>query len=96
MLVWYLGNAMPAPVAWVAAVALFGWGHFCQGRKGMIQTAMVGALMLALYVISGTLWVSMVLHVVIDVNSGLFGAWVVGRAEAEEPESRPAAPAAGQ
>jgi len=84
VLLWYLLNYMPAPVAWVAAAVLFGWGHFYQGPKGMIQTAMVGAAMLALYVISGSLWVSMAVHVAIDVNSGLFAAWLLRQVRADK------------
>ncbi len=71
------GNAF---VAFGVAVAAFGAMHLYQGRAGVIATTLVGALMAAVYLMTGELWLAMVLHALIDLNSlalrpALTGAW---------------------
>ena len=71
------GNAF---VAFGVAVAAFGAMHLYQGRAGVIATTLVGALMAAIYLMTGELWLAMVLHALIDLNSlvlrpALSGAW---------------------
>ena len=67
-------------VAFGAAVAAFGAMHVYQGRAGVIATTLVGALMAAVYLMTGELWLAMLLHALIDLNSlvlrpMLTGAW---------------------
>ena len=67
-------------VAFGVAVAAFGAMHVYQGRAGVIATTLVGALMAAVYLMTGELWLAMVLHALIDLNSlvlrpMLTGAW---------------------
>ena len=67
-------------VAFGFAVAAFGAMHLYQGRAGVIATTLVGALMAAVYLMTGELWLAMVLHALIDLNSLvlrpiLTGAW---------------------
>ena len=71
------GNAF---VAFGVAVAAFGAMHLYQGRAGVIATTLVGALMAAIYLMTGELWLAMLLHALIDLNSlvlrpALTGAW---------------------
>ncbi|PTQ64002.1 CAAX prenyl protease-like protein [Sphingomonas sp. PP-CE-3G-477] len=71
------GNAF---VAFGVAVAAFGAMHLYQGRAGVIATTLVGALMAAVYLMTGELWLAMLLHALIDLNSlalrpALTGAW---------------------
>ncbi len=71
------GNAF---VAFGVAIAAFGAMHLYQGRAGVIATTLVGALMAAIYLMSGELWLAMLLHALIDLNSlalrpALTGAW---------------------
>lgn len=47
---------------------LFGIVHLYQGWKGVLQTAYLGAILFFLYVGTGTLWVPIVLHFLIDVK----------------------------
>ena len=56
----------------VSAV-IFGLAHAYQGTRGILQTGAVGVVMGILYLVTGTLWVPMALHALIDVNSGLLG-----------------------
>ncbi len=67
-------------VAFGVAVVAFGAMHLYQGRAGVIATTLVGALMAAVYLMTGELWLAMVLHALIDLNSlalrpALTGAW---------------------
>jgi len=67
-------------LAFGVAVAAFGAMHVYQGRAGVIATTLVGALMAAVYLMTGELWLAMVLHALIDLNSLvlrpiLTGAW---------------------
>ncbi|PZO73401.1 MAG: CPBP family intramembrane metalloprotease [Sphingomonas taxi] len=71
------GNAF---VAFGVAIAAFGAMHLYQGRAGVIATTLVGALMAAIYLMTGELWLAMLLHALIDLNSlalrpALTGAW---------------------
>jgi membrane protease YdiL (CAAX protease family) len=71
------GNAF---VAFGVAIAVFGAMHLYQGRAGVIATTLVGALMAAIYLMTGELWLAILLHALIDLNSlalrpVLTGAW---------------------
>lgn len=64
--------ALIAPV-WAAAIGatvLFLLGHAYQGPKGMIRIIPISALLALLFVISGSLWPGMLLHVVVDLAAG--------------------------
>jgi uncharacterized protein len=77
---WYLPLWVAAP----ASIVLFGFGHLYQGVKGVIGTAIIGAVMLALYAFTGSLWVSILLHGVYDFMGGEFGRRVLyGRDHAD-------------
>jgi len=70
-LLWYLSCLVPTVAAWLAGALLFGMAHAYQGSGGVLRTGLVGAGLVALYVISGSLWLPMILHAFVDVNSGL-------------------------
>jgi len=71
LLIWYLSQFMGLPLAVVGSSALFGLAHLYQGRKGIVQTGIVGLVFALLYVVTGTLWVVMLLHTLVDMNSGV-------------------------
>lgn len=48
---------------------LFGALHLYQGVAGIIGTTVIGAIMMALYVVSGSIAVPIVLHAIIDLRS---------------------------
>jgi membrane protease YdiL (CAAX protease family) len=77
LIVLVTGNAF---IAFGVAIAVFGAMHLYQGRAGVIATTLVGALMAAIYLMTGELWLAMLLHALIDLNSlvlrpMLTGAW---------------------
>jgi membrane protease YdiL (CAAX protease family) len=71
LLIWYLDALVPTVVALFVAAALFGMAHAYQGTRGVAQTGLVGLGLVVLYVITGTLWVPIVVHAFFDLNSGL-------------------------
>lgn len=55
----------------MASTLMFGLGHSYQGAAGIVKTGMVGLLMAGAYVGTGTLLAPVLLHVVIDMTSGM-------------------------
>lgn len=56
--------------ALVVTSVAFGMAHLYQGRRGMLRTGMVGAVLGGLAWASGTLWLVVVLHAVVDMVQG--------------------------
>jgi len=50
---------------------VFGLGHAYQGWRGIVKTGMIGLVMAGLYLLTGSLWAPIVLHIVIDITSGM-------------------------
>jgi len=82
-LLWVLTHHLPLlPSAAITAV-LFGLGHLYQGAKGVAQTGLFGAFLVAVYLLTGSLLMPMLLHAAMDLHSGhlLYRAY---RREAED------------
>ncbi|MCB9893580.1 MAG: CPBP family intramembrane metalloprotease [Planctomycetes bacterium] len=75
---WYL----PLWAAACIAVVMFGFAHTYQGVKGIVSTAVVGGVLMVLYLVTGSLWVSMFAHAVYDIQGGLFAHWALYREDA--------------
>lgn len=59
---------------WVAlglSAILFGLGHAYQGPWGVLKTGFVGLILGALYMGTGSLWAPILVHFVLDLNSGV-------------------------
>ena len=65
-----LANGIGLWPAAVVACALFGLLHAYQGQKGVINTTLVGVAMTAFVAITGSVIPAMVLHALIDIQSG--------------------------
>lgn len=78
------------PAWWVLLLALaFGWAHLYQGRAGVLATALVGAVLAAICVVTASLLVPMVLHVLIDLRALLISVPPDGdrpRADDDRPD----------
>lgn len=74
-------------VAFGLAAAAFGAMHLYQGWVGVAATTVVGGLLTAAYLISGSLWVAMLLHTLLDLNALVLRPLLLGLAR------RPAPPA---
>jgi hypothetical protein len=67
----YLDALVPVVPALVLSSALFGMAHAYQGNRGVLQTGLVGLVLGGFFLLSGSLWVPMLLHAAVDMNSGL-------------------------
>ena len=70
-LMWYLGMFLETWVAGVVVTLAFGLAHAYQGLNKVPQIVLVGAAFLCLYLLTGSLLLSMVLHIAVD--------WIQGR-----------------
>jgi membrane protease YdiL (CAAX protease family) len=66
-----------ALLAFAASALIFGAVHFYQGWAGVIGTTLAGALFTGLYLASGTIWVPVVLHSVMNLNSLWLRPWLI-------------------
>ena len=55
----------------LVGAAIFGFAHLYQGAAGVIGTGMIGFLLGAIYLLSGTLLLPIVLHTLIDARAAL-------------------------
>ncbi|QAV71296.1 CPBP family intramembrane metalloprotease [Salinibacterium sp. UTAS2018] len=60
------GNAV---VAIIASLLLFGLMHSYQGLAGIIVTTVLGAIFMAIYVLTGSILVTIIAHALIDLRS---------------------------
>ncbi len=57
-----------ALAGFVLATLLFGAMHAYQGWRGVVATTLFGGVMAGVYLVSGALWLVMLLHALIDLN----------------------------
>ena len=68
-----LASLAPLTGTWQAVILssiIFGLGHAYQGMTGVVKTALIGLFLALLTVFSGSIFVAMLLHVVVDLTSG--------------------------
>ena len=95
------GNAV---ISVVGSVLLFGVMHSYQGVAGIVITTVIGALFMALYVLSGSILVAIIAHAVLDLRSLVVIPMAVSRVHlidgrlnplAFPPQRTPAVPEVG-
>lgn len=69
-LIWYLNAWLGVIPAALVASVVFGFGHAYQGPRGILLTTLVGVFMSAVYLLTGSLYASMVIHALMDLYSG--------------------------
>ena len=72
-LIWYLSQAWSLGVAALLSTVAFGIAHGYQGWRQVPSITAVGAALTGLYLLTGTLWASIALHIAIDVLQGRLG-----------------------
>jgi membrane protease YdiL (CAAX protease family) len=65
--------------AFALAAVLFGLVHLYQGWKGVLATGAMGAFMSFVYLLSGSLWLVVLVHVLIDLNGLLLRPFLARR-----------------
>ena len=69
-MIWYLSQLMPVWAAAVVSTVGFGLAHAYQGASNVPKVILVGAAFTLLYLLTGSLWLPMVLHAVFDIVQG--------------------------
>jgi len=67
---WYLAHFMPMWAVVLVSSIAFGLGHTYQGAGGAVRVALIGIAFGALYVLTGSIWLPMLAHVVLDILQG--------------------------
>jgi len=67
---WYLLQIMPVWAAVVASSVIFGLGHTYQGINGVARVTGVGAVLALLFFTTGSIWVPIAAHILLDVLQG--------------------------
>ncbi len=80
-LIWYLSQAMDLWAAALLSALCFGLAHSYQGLAQLPKISLVGAALAGLYVLSGSLWLPILLHGVIDIVQGRVAYEVVNRTD---------------
>jgi len=77
-LIWYSMLWLPEGAAVVASAVVFGVAHLYLGwGVGVIRATIVGLVLAVAYRLTGTLWVPIALHTVVDVTSGITGSFAL-------------------
>lgn len=69
-LIWYLNYYMPLWGAAIVSAALFGAGHAYQGISEVPKFFLIGMAFSGLYLLSGSVWLPIVVHVAMDMIQG--------------------------
>ena len=69
-LFWYLGQVMPIWAAAIISAAGFGLAHSYQGLANVPRVVLAGAVFAGLYLLTGSLWLPMILHAAVDLLQG--------------------------
>jgi len=69
-LIWYLSQAMPLWTAALVSSIGFGLAHAYQGAAQLPKVTLVGAAFAGLYLLSGSIWLPMLLHAAVDILQG--------------------------
>ncbi len=86
---WYLAHWMPTWLVVVVASIAFGLAHAYQGAGGMLRVAGVGLVLGGFYVFTGSLWLPMLAHVLIDLLQGHMIYRLFRRRDGVAPQTRP-------
>ena len=78
-LIWYLSQFMPVWGAVLVSTLGFGLAHAYQGLSHLPQITVAGAVFAALYIMSGSIWLPIILHAAIDILQGRLAYDVIDR-----------------
>lgn len=67
---WYLAQLMPLWAVIIVSSIAFGLGHSYQGIGGMVRVTLIGLAFGLFYVFTGSIWLPMLAHVILDVLQG--------------------------
>lgn len=65
---YFMALGMPAVAAFLVAAVVFGIDHGYQGWTGVVLTGVIALIFTALFLLSGSLWLPMVVHALLDLR----------------------------
>ena len=89
-LFWYLLHFMPLWAVALVSTIGFGLAHAYQGPRNVPKVIAVGAVFALLFMLSGSIWLPMLLHAVADLLQGRLAYEVIRRSDA--PAAEPPSP----
>ena len=69
-LIWYLAQYFPLWSAVLVSTIGFGLAHAYQGAGNLLRITLVGGALAGLYLLTGSVWLPMILHAAIDLLQG--------------------------
>ena len=85
-LIWYLSQIMPLWAAAVMSAIGFGLAHAYQGPANLPRITLVGGAFAGLYLLTGSIWLPIVLHAAVDILQGRAAYELVRKANYNEPD----------
>ena len=83
-LIWYLGQFMPVWAAAIISATGFGVAHGYQGLANIPRITLVGTVFAGLFVLTGSLWLPIILHAAVDLLQGRLAYDVLTRIGTED------------
>lgn len=80
-LIWYLGQYLPLWAAATISAVGFGLAHGYQGLRNVPRIVLVGAVLAGVFVLTGSLWLPIVLHAAVDLLQGRLAYEVLRRSD---------------
>lgn len=68
--IWYLGQFMPLWAAVILSSVVFGLAHGYQGANGILRVALIGLAFGIYYVVTGSIWLPILAHILLDALQG--------------------------
>lgn len=78
-LIWYLNQFMPLWAAAILSTVGFGLAHAYQGFAHLPQLTAVSAALTGLYLLTGSIWLPVILHAAVDILQGRLAYGVLHR-----------------
>jgi len=92
--IWYLSQFLPLWTAALVSAIGFGVAHAYQGWSHVPKIVLVGAAFVLLFLMSGSLWLPMTFHALVDICQGRVAYEVVSRTDMGDPKPGSGAAAA--
>lgn len=86
-LIWYLSQFLPLWAAALVSGIGFGLAHAYQGLANMPQLIIIGLVFSALYMLSGSIWLPIILHAAVDILQGRLAYGVMYRSSMSHDSS---------
>jgi len=80
-IIWYFSQFLPLWAAALISAIAFGLAHAYQGIENVPKITVVGAVFTLLYLLSGSLWLPMILHAAVDILQGRMAYDVIRRSD---------------